>query len=132
MGHNGLRPFSEGSLWTAVTVMGMLAGILIFGQVADRLGRRPAFWIFQAGAIVNILAYSQFTDPSALLACGFFMGAFTNGMLGGHGTLLADHLPHPIPRYVPHSGAPRPPPRLSSVPGRAVPAPVFVTNCDVT
>lgn len=172
---------TKGSLWTAVTVMGMLTGILIFGQVADRLGRRPAFWIFQAGAIVTILAYSQFTDPSALLAGGFFMGAFANGMLGGHGALLAELYPtairataqnvifnigraigdwhrssspflrgisasaslwrccrsstSSIPRYVPHSGAPRPPPRLScesgcSVPGCAVLAPVFVTNCD--
>lgn len=87
---------TKGSLWTAVTVVGMLAGILIFGQVADRLGRRPAFWIFQAGAIVTILAYSQFTDPTALLAGGFFMGAFANGMLGGHGALLAELYPTAI------------------------------------
>lgn len=87
---------TKGSLWTAVTVMGMLAGILIFGQVADRLGRRPAFWIFQSGAIVSILAYSQFTDPTALLAGGLFMGAFANGMLGGHGALLAELYPTAI------------------------------------
>ncbi|WP_350271026.1 MFS transporter [Brevibacterium sp. CBA3109] len=84
---------TKGSLWTAVTVIGMLAGILIFGQVADRLGRRPAFWIFQAGAIVSILVYSQMTDPTALLVGGFFMGAFANGMLGGHGALLAEMYP---------------------------------------
>ena len=84
---------TKGSLWTAVTVIGMLAGILIFGQVADRLGRRPAFWIFQAGAIVSILVYSQMTDPTALLIGGFFMGAFANGMLGGHGALLAEMYP---------------------------------------
>lgn len=84
---------TKGSLWTAVTVIGMLAGILIFGQLADRLGRRPAFWIFQAGAIVSILVYSQMTDPTALLVGGFFMGAFANGMLGGHGALLAEMYP---------------------------------------
>ncbi|MDN5876147.1 MAG: MFS transporter [Brevibacterium sp.] len=84
---------TKGSLWTAVTVIGMLAGILIFGQVADRLGRRPAFWIFQAGAIISILVYSQMTDPTALLIGGFFMGAFANGMLGGHGALLAEMYP---------------------------------------
>lgn len=87
---------TKGSLWTAVTVIGMLAGILIFGQVADRLGRRPAFWIFQGGAIVSILVYSQLRDPSALLAGGFFMGAFANGMLGGHGALLAEMYPTAI------------------------------------
>lgn len=84
---------TKGSLWTAVTVIGMLAGILIFGQVADRLGRRPAFWIFQAGAIVSILVYSQMADPTALLIGGFFMGSFANGMLGGHGALLAEMYP---------------------------------------
>lgn len=84
---------TKGSLWTGVTVMGMLAGILIFGQFADRLGRRPAFWIFQSGAIVTILVYSQLSDPTALLAGGFFMGAFANGMLGGHGALLAEMYP---------------------------------------
>ncbi|GAA1940973.1 MFS transporter [Brevibacterium antiquum] len=84
---------TKGSLWTAVTVIGMLAGILLFGQVADRLGRRPAFWTFQAGAIVSILIYSQMTDPTALLIGGFFMGAFANGMLGGHGALLAEMYP---------------------------------------
>ena len=87
---------TKGSLWTAVTVIGMLAGILIFGQVADRLGRRPAFWIFQAGAIVSILVYSQLIDPTALLVGGFFMGAFANGMLGGHGALLAEMYPTQI------------------------------------
>ncbi len=84
---------TKGSLWTAVTVVGMLAGILVFGQIADRLGRRPAFWIFQVGAIVSILVYSQLSDPSALLAGGFFMGAFANGMIGGHGALLAEMYP---------------------------------------
>lgn len=87
---------TKGSLWTAVTVIGMLAGILIFGQLADRLGRRPAFWIFQAGAIVSILVYSQMTDPTALLVGGLFMGAFANGMLGGHGALLAEMYPTEI------------------------------------
>lgn len=87
---------TKGSLWTAVTVTGMLAGILVFGQLADRLGRRPAFWIFQAGAIISILVYSQMSDPTALLAGGFFMGAFANGMIGGHGALLAEMYPTEI------------------------------------
>src|SRR5699024_10979423 len=77
-------------------VTGMLAGILVFGQIADRLGRRPAFWIFQAGAIISILVYSQMSDPTALLAGGFFMGAFANGMIGGHGALLAEMYPTEI------------------------------------
>ena len=84
---------TKGSLWTAVTVVGMLLGILVFGQVADRLGRRPAFWIFQVGAASSVLLYSQLTTPTALLIGGFVMGMFANGMLGGYGALMAELYP---------------------------------------
>jgi benzoate transport len=84
---------TKGSLWTAVTVLGMLLGILIFGQVADRVGRRPAFWIFQIGAAGSVLIYSQLTTPASLLIGGFVMGMFANGMLGGYGALMAELYP---------------------------------------
>jgi MFS family permease len=79
--------------WTAVTVLGMAAGILIFGWFADRRGRRVAFWTFQAGAVVSVLVYSQLTTPVALLLGGAVMGAFVNGTIGGHGALLAELYP---------------------------------------
>jgi benzoate transport len=81
---------TKGSLWTAVTVLGMLLGIVTFGQAADRVGRRPAFWVFQAGAAASVLVYSQLTAPIALLVGGFIMGIFANGMLGGYGALMAE------------------------------------------
>ena len=84
---------TKSSLWTAATVLGMLGGILLFGQLADRVGRRPAFWVFQAGAAVSVLVYSQLTGPTALLIGGFVMGAFANGMLGGYGALMAELYP---------------------------------------
>ena len=84
---------TKGSLWTAVTVLGMLLGILVFGQLADRIGRRPSFWIFLAGAAVSVLGYSQLSSPTALLIGGFVMGIFANGMLGGYGALMAELYP---------------------------------------
>lgn len=84
---------TKGSLWTAVTVLGMLLGIVAFGQVADRVGRRPAFWIFQVGAAASVLVYSQLTASTALLIGGFVMGIFANGMLGGYGALMAELYP---------------------------------------
>lgn len=84
---------TSSSVWTAVTVVGMMVGIIVFGQLADRIGRKKTFWIFQIGAAVSVLAYSQITDPTILLVGGFIMGAFANGMLGGYGALMAELYP---------------------------------------
>ena len=80
-------------VWTAVTVVGMMLGISVFGFLADRLGRRPAFWIFQIGAALMVILYSRLTDPTALLVGGFFMGMFANGMIGGYGALISELYP---------------------------------------
>lgn len=80
-------------LWTAVTVLGMMLGISVFGFLADHLGRRPAFWIFQIGAAAMVIVYSQLKDPTALLIGGFFMGMFANGMIGGYGALISELFP---------------------------------------
>jgi MFS family permease len=84
---------TQSALWTAVTVLGMAAGIVIFGEFADRVGRRPALFTFQAGAFIMVLVYSQLTDATALLIGGAVMGIFVNGMLGGYGALLAELYP---------------------------------------
>ncbi|MGA9891872.1 MAG: MFS transporter [Xanthobacteraceae bacterium] len=84
---------TQSALWTAVTVLGMACGIWIFGQFADRIGRRPALFTFQAGAFIMVLTYSQLTGPTALLIGGAIMGIFVNGMLGGYGALLAELYP---------------------------------------
>ena len=46
---------TKSSMWTAVTILGMMAGIWAFGQIADRIGRKPSFLLFQAGAVVMVL-----------------------------------------------------------------------------
>jgi MFS family permease len=84
---------TQSALWTAVTVLGMAFGILVFGQFADRVGRRPALFTFQAGAFVMVLVYSRLTDATALLIGGAIMGIFVNGMLGGYGALLSELYP---------------------------------------
>ncbi len=87
---------TKGIVWTAVTILGMLLGIIAFGQLADRISRRWAFWIFQIGAAVSILVYTHLATPTSLLLGGFAMGIFANGMLGGYGALIADLYPTSI------------------------------------
>ena len=84
---------TQSAIWTAVTILGMAAGILLFGQLADRVGRRPVFLGYQAGAAMMVLVYSQLTDPIALLIGGAVMGLFVNGMLGGYGALMSELYP---------------------------------------
>ena len=84
---------TKSGLWTAVTVCGMMAGIWIFGRLADRVGRKPSFLLFQLGAVISIITYSQLTDPTAMLVAGAFLGMFVNGMMGGYGALMAEAYP---------------------------------------
>jgi MFS family permease len=84
---------TQSAVWTAVTVGGMMLGIWIFGRLADRFGRRPAFVFYMVGAAVLVVVYSRLTDPVALLVAGAVMGFFVNGMLGGYGTLMSELYP---------------------------------------
>jgi MFS family permease len=84
---------TQSALWTAVTILGMGFGIWLFGEFADRVGRRPVFIAYQVGAFVMVLVYSQLTNPTALLIGGAIMGLFVNGMLGGYGALMSELYP---------------------------------------
>ena len=84
---------TKSSMWTAVTILGMMAGIWIFGQLADRIGRKPTFLLFQAGAVIMVLTYSQLNDPNTMLWAGALLGMFVNGMMGGYGALMSEGYP---------------------------------------
>ncbi|MGO8914081.1 MAG: MFS transporter [Bradyrhizobium sp.] len=84
---------TQSAVWTAVTIAGMALGIMMFGHIADRVGRRPAFFSYMIGAAAMVLIYSQLVDPAALLIGGAIMGFFVNGMLGGYGALISELYP---------------------------------------
>ncbi len=84
---------TKSSMWTAVTIVGMAIGIWVFGQMADRIGHKPSFLIFQVGAVIMVLVYSQLTDPVSMLWAGAVLGMFVNGMLGGYGALMSEAYP---------------------------------------
>jgi MFS family permease len=84
---------TQSAVWTSVTIAGMAVGIWCFGNIADRVGRRPAFFGYMLGAAVMVVLYSRLTDPFALLVAGAVMGFFVNGMLGGYGALMSELYP---------------------------------------
>lgn len=84
---------TKSAMWTSVTILGMIAGIWVFGQRADRIGRKPSFLLFQVGAVVMVLTYSQLTDPMTMLWAGALLGVFVNGMMGGYGAVMSEAYP---------------------------------------
>ncbi|MDE2611784.1 MAG: MFS transporter [Burkholderiales bacterium] len=84
---------TRSALWTAVTVVGMAFGIWLFGRLADRIGRRPTFIGYQAGALVMVFVYARLQSPGALMIGGAIMGLFVNGMIGGYGALISELYP---------------------------------------
>jgi len=84
---------TRSAMWTSVTIVGMAIGIWIFGQLADRIGRKPSFLLFQAGAVAMVLTYAQLSDPATMLWAGALMGMFVNGMMGGYGALMSEAYP---------------------------------------
>jgi MFS family permease len=65
----------------------------LFGQLADRMGRKPLFVAFQAGAMIMAFVYPQIKDPMLLLAAGAVTGVFLSGMIGGYGALISESYP---------------------------------------
>ncbi|NOV26495.1 MFS transporter [Cupriavidus necator] len=84
---------TKSALWTSVTIVGMMFGVYVFGHLADRIGRKPTFLIFQAGAVAMVLAYARLADPMTMLWAGAVMGMFVNGMIGGYGALISEAYP---------------------------------------
>jgi MFS family permease len=84
---------TKSGMWTAVTVLGMVCGNLAFGQLADRIGRKPIFILFQIGSVIMVYLYSQLRDPNTLLWVGAIMGMFVNGMMAGIGALMSEAYP---------------------------------------
>src|SRR5260370_13229953 len=83
----------KAGMWTAMTVLGMACGIWTFGQLADRIGRKPIFILFQAGAVIMVFVYSRVTDPAMLLWVGAIMGMAVNGMMAGIPALMSEAYP---------------------------------------
>jgi len=79
--------------WTSSIVLGMCLGLSLGGQVADRLGRRPMFLVFNTGALASLYLYSRTTTPGTLLWMGALMGMFVVGSLPGTCALMSEAYP---------------------------------------
>jgi MFS family permease len=84
---------TQSTLWISSTIAGGAFGMCLFGQLADRIGRKPLFITFQVGAMAMAFIYPQVRDPTTLLLVGAITGVFLSGMIGGYGALIAESYP---------------------------------------
>ena len=74
--------------------MKLFAGYLVGAYLADRLGRKPLFFIFSLGAIAMVYIYTSLDlGNTALLIMGFPLGFFGSGYFSGVGAFLTELFP---------------------------------------
>jgi MFS family permease len=84
---------SNSALWTISTAVGMIAGMLTFGQFIDRFGMKRSFGLFLFASAVAVFLYSFASGSTGLLIGGAIVGFFSNGMFAGYGALISNYYP---------------------------------------
>jgi MFS family permease len=83
--------------WIIPMQVGAFLGYVLFGVLADRLGRRPVFIAFVLGAAVLVPVYGRMAlQPVALMALGPLIGFFGHGYFSVFGAMLAELFPSAI------------------------------------
>jgi MFS family permease len=84
---------SSSALWTISTAVGMIVGMLTFGQFMDRFGAKRAFGIFLLASACAVFLYSYAAGSAGVLIGGAIVGFFSNGMFAGYGALISSYYP---------------------------------------
>ncbi|MEK5391388.1 MFS transporter [Margalitia sp. FSL K6-0131] len=80
---------SSSALWTISTAVGMIAGMLTFGQIIDRIGLKLSYGIFLLASAAAVFMYSFASGSVGILIGGAIVGFFSNGMFAGYGALIS-------------------------------------------
>jgi MFS family permease len=84
---------SSSALWTISTAVGMIVGMLTFGQFMDRFGAKRSFGIFLLASASAVFLYSYAEGGAGVLVGGAIVGFFSNGMFAGYGALISSFYP---------------------------------------
>lgn len=85
------------AMWIIVNQVGGILGLLTFGYVADRLGRRPAFssyaLVMSIGLVMITLFWSYIAAYPPLIFVFMFIIGIGTGIYGGFGPLVSELFP---------------------------------------
>jgi MFS family permease len=91
------QPVGRSATWVLTAQVGQLVGMLTFGVVADRAGRRPAFCAYSlltAGALAPLaFAWEPLLARPALFWGAMLLLGLGSGCTAGFGALLAELFP---------------------------------------
>ena len=95
----GGRDFSEFGFTTFLVILnlcGMFPGYLLFGVIADKLGRKPAIIVYLALAALSVPAFAAARSPGMILLTASTTAFFGTGFFTGSGVLGSELFPTPI------------------------------------
>ena len=92
-GGRGFSQLNTTSFLVFLNLAGMFPGLVSFGFVADRLGRRPAFCIYLFAAAFAVPFYALARRPWEILILGAVVAFFGTGFFSGSGIVGSEMFP---------------------------------------
>lgn len=87
---------SGSSIWMITTILGMCLGMVVFGQLLDRMGPRRVYSVFLLASSLSVYLFSFAKTGLTILIAGAIVGFFVNGMFAGYGAMITRLYPHHV------------------------------------
>ncbi|USS84667.1 MFS transporter [Fructilactobacillus myrtifloralis] len=84
---------ASSSVWMVFTIIGMAAGIAVFGYLQDRFGSRLAFGLYLLGSAASVYLLIMAQTKIEFVAAGTIVGFLTDGMYSGYGAVVSSLYP---------------------------------------